>query len=215
MLVAAPTNSDASPTPCRHRSGKSPHRESTTVHTAVAAEANSAPRTIVARRPWRSANRPSGGRINTAARLNTARFRPMSTSLPPSCSSIRRGSRGIITPMYMNNANAAAVTRTNGLVSMRCSIAFSTGAVTLDHPSRRLLRQTEDAFADDVALDLAGATPDRLAAAEQERAHHRADGVTRPAPVANGTRPRTDAGPGVHEHRGRPEDVEGQFHRLF
>src|SRR5207237_565060 len=40
-----------------------------------------------------------------------------------------------------------------------------------------LLRQAEHALAHDVALDLAGAAPDRLAAAEEERAHHRADRV--------------------------------------
>src|SRR4029079_833957 len=124
----------------------------------------------------------------------------------------------------MNSAKVAAVTSTKGLVSIRCSTAFATGAVTVrpshvrsprDHLSRRLLRQAEHALADDVALDLAGATPDRLAATEEERAEHRADRIARPALVANGARPRPDRWPGIDEHRGRAEDVEGQLHGLF
>ena len=43
--------------------------------------------------------------------------------------------------------------------------------------SRRFFGQAEDALTDDVALDLARATPDRLAAAEEERADHRAHRV--------------------------------------
>src|SRR6185369_17887458 len=53
----------------------------------------------------------------------------------------------------------------------------------------RFLGEAEDAFADDVALDLAGTTPDGLAAAEEERAHHRAHRIAGAAFVACGRRP--------------------------
>jgi len=41
----------------------------------------------------------------------------------------------------------------------------------------RLLRQSEDALADDVALDLGGAAPDRLGPGEEEERLEDADGV--------------------------------------
>ena len=46
------------------------------------------------------------------------------------------------------------------------------------------LGEAEDSLADDVALDLAGAAPDGLAATEEERAHHRADRVAGAALLA-------------------------------
>src|SRR4051812_4889194 len=73
-----------------------------------------------------------------------------------------------------------------------------------------LLGEAEDALADDVALDLARAAPDRLRAGEEERRHHRADRIAVAALVAQGAGPRPAGRAGVDEHGLRPEDVEGQ-----
>src|ERR1019366_820482 len=76
----------------------------------------------------------------------------------------------------------------------------------------RLLRQPECPLADDVALDLGGAAPDRLGAAEKEARLQVAHGVVvAPAPVP-GQEPLGTAG--ALEHLcAHPKYVQSELHR--
>ena len=77
-------NTLASPMPCTPRNGSSTHSEATNAEATVATAVSIAPQIIRIRRLWRSPKRASARAAQRRrSMLNTARFRPMSSSLPP------------------------------------------------------------------------------------------------------------------------------------